>query len=56
MSTSKLGGILKVFSGGETTPEEQAQLAKEVMLMTLARATSADSHIMFLRSKRFREY
>ena len=45
MSTSKLSGILKVFSGGETTPEEQAQLAKEVMLMTLSRATSADSHI-----------
>ena len=45
MSISKLGGIFKVFSGGETTPEEQAQLAKEVMLMTLSRATSADSHI-----------
>ena len=45
MSISKLNGILKVFSGSETTPEEQAQLATEVMLMTLSRATSADSHI-----------
>ncbi len=45
MALSDLGGILKIFGGSEPSPEEQAELAKELMLMVLARATSADSNI-----------
>ena len=45
MSIASLDGILKIFGGSDPTPEEQAQLAKEVMLMTLARATAADTNI-----------
>ncbi len=45
MSISSLGGVLKIFGGGEPSAEEQAQLFKEVALMTLARATAADSNI-----------
>lgn len=45
MSITSLKGVLKIFGGGDPTPEEQAQLYKEVALMTLARATSADSNI-----------
>ncbi len=45
MSISNLKGVLKIFGGTDPTPEEQAQLFKEVALMTLARATSADSNI-----------
>ena len=45
MSIASLGGVLKIFGGSEPTPEEQAQLTKEVMLMTLARATAADTNI-----------
>ena len=45
MSIASLAGVLKIFGGSDPTPEEQAQLAKEVMLMTLARATAADTNI-----------
>ena len=47
MSITSLEGVLKIFGGGggDPSPEEQAQLFKEVALMTLARATAADSNI-----------
>ncbi|MDP6377764.1 MAG: TerB family tellurite resistance protein [Pseudomonadales bacterium] len=45
MSLVNLGAVLKIFGGGEPTPEEKAELCKEVMLMTLARATSADTNV-----------
>lgn len=45
MSMSSLKSVLSIFRGGELSPEQQAQLFKEVALMTLARATSADSNI-----------
>lgn len=55
MALSSLKGVLKIFGGDEPTPEEQAQLLKEVMLMTLARATSADSNIKDVEVERVRE-
>ena len=55
MALSSLKGVLKIFGGGEPTPEEQAQLMKEVMLMTLARATSADSNIKDIEVERVQE-
>jgi uncharacterized tellurite resistance protein B-like protein len=37
--------ILKIFGGGEPSPEEKQQLFGEALLMTLARACSADTNI-----------
>ena len=45
MSIASLGGVLKIFGGSEPTEEERTELAQEVMLMVLARATAADSNI-----------
>ena len=45
MTIAKLSCILKIFSGDEPTPEEQKELFKEVLLMTLARASRADANV-----------
>ena len=45
MGLADLGGVLKIFGGSEPSEEEKAELAKEVMLMVLARATAADTNI-----------
>ncbi len=46
MSLVRFENILKAFrAGGEPTPEEKEGLFREVVLMTLARATSADYNI-----------
>ncbi len=55
MPISSLEGVLKIFGGSDPTPEEQAQLAKEVMLMTLARATSADTNIKAVEVEKVQE-
>ncbi len=45
MALADLANVLKIFGGSECTPEERAALFKEALLMTLSRATSADSNI-----------
>lgn len=55
MSISSLAGVLKIFGGTDPSPEEQAQLTKEVMLMTLARATAADTNIKAIEVEKVRE-
>jgi uncharacterized tellurite resistance protein B-like protein len=55
MSIASLGGIFKLFSGAEPTSEEQAVLAKEAMLMTLARATAADTNIKSIEVEKVHE-
>ena len=55
MSIASLAGIFKIFSGSEPTAEEQAQLAKEAMLMTLSRATAADTNIKDIEVEKVRE-
>jgi len=45
MPLQEFRNILKFLGGGEPTPEERKQLFKEVALMTLARATAADTNI-----------
>jgi len=45
MKLSEFGIIRKLFGGSEPSPEEQRALVKEVALMALARATSADTNI-----------
>ena len=45
MSIADLSNVLSIFSGSEPDPEAQKELFKEVLLMTLARASSSDSSI-----------
>ena len=45
MALSSLDGILRIFSASEITEDERRELFHEAVLMTLARATSADSNI-----------
>jgi uncharacterized tellurite resistance protein B-like protein len=45
MSISNFSNILKIFGGGQPTPEEKKELFKEVAVMTLARATASDTNI-----------
>jgi len=44
MAIIDLGNVLKIFGGGAPSPSEREQLVKEVLLMTLARASSSDSN------------
>jgi len=55
MAISSLAGVLKIFGGSDPSPEEQAQLAKEVMLMTLARATASDTNIKAIEVEKVQE-
>jgi len=48
MSLADFGNVLKFLRGGEPTADEKKQLFKEVALMALARATSADTNIHHL--------
>ena len=43
--SSGLNRIAEFFGGGEPSPEEQRELFQQAALMTLARATSADTNI-----------
>ena len=45
MSFLSMSGISKLFGGASLTGEERANLVKEVMLMTLARAAASDTNI-----------
>jgi uncharacterized tellurite resistance protein B-like protein len=45
MSFFSMSGISKLFGGASLTEEERANLVKEVMLMTLARAAASDTNI-----------
>ena len=45
MGIADLSNVLSIFGGGEPDPEKQKELFKEVLLMTLARASSSDSSI-----------
>ena len=55
MSIVKLSGIKKLFSGSALSRTEQRQLAKEVLFMTLARATAADTNIKSIEVTKVRE-
>lgn len=45
MSIADLSNVLKIFRGTDLTPEEEKHLFREVLLMTLARASSSDANI-----------
>ncbi len=44
MAMIDLGNVLRIFGGAELGPEQRRDLVKEVLLMTLARASSSDSN------------
>ena len=52
MSIFNFEVVLKIFRGSEPSPQELAQLNKEVLLLTLARATSADTNIKNIEVER----
>lgn len=45
MTIASLGNVLNVFGGAEPSPDERKQLVNEVLLMTLARASSSDTNV-----------
>ena len=45
MAIADLKNVLKIFSGSEVSADHESELFKEVLLMTLARASNADVSI-----------
>jgi uncharacterized tellurite resistance protein B-like protein len=55
MSLIEFKSMLRFFLGEEPNEEEKKELFKEVALMTLARATSADTHMKHVEVKNVQE-
>ncbi len=55
MAIADLKNVLKIFGGSDLSEGEQDALAKEVLLMTLARAANADINIQTVEVDRIRE-
>jgi uncharacterized tellurite resistance protein B-like protein len=55
MAIADLRNVLKIFGGSEVSEEEQNELFKEVLLMTLARAANADINIQTVEVERIAE-
>jgi len=55
MAIADLKNVLKIFGGAELSKREQAELRKEVLLMTLARAADADINIQTVEVNRIRQ-
>jgi uncharacterized tellurite resistance protein B-like protein len=55
MAIADLKNVLKIFGGSDISEEQQNDLFKEVLLMTLARAADADINIQNVEVDRIRE-
>jgi len=55
MAIADLKSVLKIFGGSDVSEDEQDELYKEVLLMTLARAADADINIQTVEVDRIRE-
>ena len=55
MAIADLKNVLSIFGGSEVSAEQESQLFKEVLLMTLARAAGADINIQTVEVDRIRE-
>ena len=55
MAIADLKSVLKIFGGGEVGEDEQNELFKEVLVMTLARAADADINIQTVEVDRIRK-
>ncbi len=52
MAISDLKNVLNIFGGAEVSDDQQQELFKEVLLMTLARAADADINIQSVEVER----
>jgi uncharacterized tellurite resistance protein B-like protein len=52
MAIADLKNVLNIFGGADVTAEQQDELFKEVLLMTLARAADADINIQSVEVER----
>jgi uncharacterized tellurite resistance protein B-like protein len=55
MAISDLKSVLKIFGGSDVSEDEQNELFKEVLLMTLARAADADINIQTVEVDKIRD-
>jgi uncharacterized tellurite resistance protein B-like protein len=55
MAIADLKNVLKIFRGAEVSEDQQNELYKEVLLMTLARAADADINIQTAEVERIQE-
>ena len=55
MAIADLKNVLKIFGGSDVSPDQENELFKEVLLMTLARAADADINIQAVEVDRIRE-
>jgi hypothetical protein len=55
MAIADLKNVLKIFGGAEFSADQENELFKEVLLMTLARAADADINIQNVEVDRIRE-
>lgn len=55
MAIADLKNVLKIFGGSEVSADQENELFKEVLLMTLARAADADINIQTVEVDRIRE-
>ena len=55
MAIADLTSVLKIFGGADVSDEEQSELFREVLLMTLARAANADINIQTVEVDRIRD-
>ena len=55
MAIADLASVLKIFGGGDVSEDDENELFKEVLLMTLARAADADINIQAAEVDRIQE-
>ena len=55
MAISDLKNVLQIFGGSDVNEDQQNELFKEVLLMTLARAADADINIQTVEVERIQE-
>lgn len=55
MAIADLKNVLQIFGGSDVTDDQQNELFKEVLLMTLARAANADINIQTIEVERIQE-
>jgi len=55
MAIADLKNVLHIFGGDDVTEDQQNELFKEVLLMTLARAADADTNIQSVEVERIQE-
>lgn len=55
MAIADLKNVLKIFGGSDVSADQENELYKEVLLMTLARAADADINIQAVEVDRIRE-